>query len=67
MSIKHYRRQLEQELALEQANTEQPTWEERLESAGALEKIGPPTGGESDVVRLRQLLQDRNWIPIIQP
>lgn len=59
MNIKDYRRRLEQELAVERANAEEPKWDEGLEAAGALEKIGPPTGNDSDTERLRAVLADR--------
>jgi len=59
MSIKDYRRQIEQEIAETQAAAAEPRWSPNLESAGGLESLGAPSQ-EDDTARLRVVLSDRD-------
>lgn len=60
MDIREYRRQLEQEIADEQAAGDEPRWEESLEITGAHQEIGAATGGDDDSERLHTVLENRD-------
>jgi hypothetical protein len=58
MSIKDYRRQLEQQVAQEHALAEEPSWGPLAEGEDDQEVLGAPSGGAADIARLRRVMAD---------
>jgi hypothetical protein len=66
MSIKDYRRQLEQQVAQERALAEEPSWGELAGAEDEQEILGAPSGGAADVARLRRVTADAAASPSLR-